>query len=194
MRSSLRFHLEVLRRLWAISPRVYASGLPHRLRLAGLTLRSAAVNLTSDQLLHLVLLDTNENKVQHAEREFGERCTRVDPLRPPIGPRKRIGLLLGLAPQLQLLGIEIGPQFRALLAVTQTHVLEAHPRGLLLLKARTQANDIAQVDGAQALGDPVGQSEADPSHQGAHPDPGETTRSRLLGCSGLGHLNRGVGG
>lgn len=96
MRLSLRFHLEVLRRLWAISPRVYASGLPHRLRLAGLTLRSAAVNLTSDQLRHLVLLDTNENKVQHAEREFGERCTRVDPLRPPIGPVKRFGLLLSL--------------------------------------------------------------------------------------------------
>jgi len=96
MRSSLRFHLEVLRRLWAISPRVYASGLPHRLRLAELTFRSAAVNLTSDQLLHLVLLDTNENKVQHAEREFGERCTRVDPLRPPIGLVKRFGLLLSL--------------------------------------------------------------------------------------------------
>ena len=111
-----------------------------------------------------------------------------------LGLLERIGLLLGLAPQLQLLGIEIGPQFRRLLAVTQTHVLEAHPRGLLLLKARTQANDIAQVDGAQALGDPVGQGEADPSHQGAHPDPGETTRSRLLGCSGLGHLNRDVGG
>jgi len=96
VRSSLRSRTEFFRRLWAISPRVHGSGLPRRLRLAALAFRPAAVDLTSDQLRHLVLLDTNENKVQHAEREFGEECTRVDPLRPPIGPGKRFGLLLSL--------------------------------------------------------------------------------------------------
>ena len=96
MRSSLRARVEVFRRLWGISPRVHASGLPRRLRLAGLTFRSDAVNLTGDQLRHLVLLDSNENKVQHAEREFGERCTRLDPLRPPAGRGARFCLLLSL--------------------------------------------------------------------------------------------------
>jgi len=93
-----------------------------------------------------------------------------------LGLLERIGLLLGLAPQLQLLGIEIRPQFRRLLAVTQTHVLEAHPRGLLLLEAGAQANDISQVDGTQALGDPIGHGKADPSHQGPHPNPGKGIR------------------
>ena len=96
MRSSLRSRTELFRRLWAISPRVWASGLPRRLRLAALAYRRGAVELPSDRMRRLILLDSNENKVQDAEREFGERCVRVDPLRPPIGPRKRIGLLLSV--------------------------------------------------------------------------------------------------
>jgi len=94
VRSSLRSRTEFFRRLWAISPRVHGSGLPRRLRRAALAFRSAAVDLTGDQLHHLILLDSNENKVQHAEREFGERCFRLDPVRPPIGRGKRFVLLL----------------------------------------------------------------------------------------------------
>jgi len=96
VRSSLRSHVEIFWGLWALSPRVYASGLPRRFRLVALAFRPGAVDLPSDRMRQLVLLDSNENKVQHAEREFRERCFRVDPLRPPIGPSKRLGFLLSL--------------------------------------------------------------------------------------------------
>ena len=40
-----------------------------------------------------------------------------------LGFRGGIGLLLGLAPELELLGVEIGAQFRRLLAVAQAHLV-----------------------------------------------------------------------
>lgn len=92
----VRSRLESVRRLWAIWPSVWGPGIPRRPRLALLVFGSPRVEIAIDSSSGLILLDSNENKVRHAEREFGEACTRVDVARSPLKLGTRIRLFFCL--------------------------------------------------------------------------------------------------
>jgi len=87
---------EELRRLRSLAPGMAGSGLPSRRRLALIALRPQGRR--SDLALSgsLVLLDANDNKLAHAEREFGEPCARLDPLKVPLRLKARLLLLASL--------------------------------------------------------------------------------------------------
>ena len=85
---------ERFRRLWVIAPEMAGSGLPSRLRLALLVARPSDRSLVGPTSEGLVLLDANENKTPHANREFGEACERLNPLEVPLRCFPRL-LLLG---------------------------------------------------------------------------------------------------
>ena len=84
---------ERFRRLWVLAPAMVGSGLPRRMRLAVLALRSSDWSPDRLAIERLVLLDANENKVPHASREFGEPCERLDPLEVPLAFYARLRLL-----------------------------------------------------------------------------------------------------
>lgn len=94
MRSCTLSGAERFRRLWLIAPEMAGSGLPHRLRLALLALRPSRRNFDHQGSERLLLLDMNENKIPHANREFGEACEQLNPLSVPLRVAQRF-LLLG---------------------------------------------------------------------------------------------------
>ena len=94
MEVSLRSRIANLRRLWFLLPKVFGSGIPRRPGLLKLIFGPSHQEFNFNPAGHLVLLDANENKVRHAEREFGEPCFRVDVTRCPLRLRARIHLFL----------------------------------------------------------------------------------------------------
>lgn len=96
MLSRMGYLAEELRRLRSLAPGMAGSGLPSRRRLALIALQPQGRR--SDLALSgsLVLLDGNDNKVAHAEREFGEPCERLDPLKVPLRSKARLLLLASL--------------------------------------------------------------------------------------------------
>ena len=82
-----------LRRLRSLLPGMAGSGLPSRPRLAALALRPPGRRSNPVIPNSLVLLDANDNKVVHAEREFLESCTRLDPLEVPLRFTSRLFLI-----------------------------------------------------------------------------------------------------
>jgi len=85
-----------LRRLRSLLPGVWGSGLPRRPRLALLALRPQRRRANRVLPGSLVLLDANDKKVAHAEREFREHCYRLDPLEVPLRFTARLFLLASL--------------------------------------------------------------------------------------------------
>ena len=96
MRSSVRSVADHLRRLWLLAPGMVATGLPSRPRLAYLALRPLGGRSATNLGDVLVLLDANDNKLAHAQREFNEPCERLDPLEIPLRLKYRLLLLCSL--------------------------------------------------------------------------------------------------
>lgn len=93
MRSRTLSVSERFRRMWVMVPQMAGSGLPRRLRLALLAVRPGDRHLNYRATGGLVLLDSNENKIPHAEREFGESCERLNPLEVPLRLFPRLFLI-----------------------------------------------------------------------------------------------------
>ena len=96
MRSSVRSVADELERLWSLAPGMAATGLPSRLRLAYLALRSPGSGSETNLTGALLLLDANDNKLAHAQREFNEPCARLDPLEIPLRLKFRLLLLCSI--------------------------------------------------------------------------------------------------
>jgi hypothetical protein len=96
MRSRAWSVTERFRRLWSLAPGMAAPGVPGRLRLAYLALRPDRSGLELNFADVLVLLDANEHKLEHAQREFNEHCERLDLLDVPLRLKARLLLLCAL--------------------------------------------------------------------------------------------------